>query len=181
MMTPLRLFALGLLLLLANCAAPDDRRSEERVSDRSLALDAQPFVSGEFPVDRGPVRAPNLGAPLLDVEASAGEYLLTYAINGLTFVRWNAASGSASTLATLTGGPVSAARAVAVGSGWLVVYQQGTRHSVTVAADGTLGTPLPVLGSCSGGIVGLARSPTTALLTDACVSVCSWISVGKYC
>src|SRR6185369_11095184 len=167
MKTVLRLFLLGVWLLMAHCAAPDDSRSKERVSDRALALDGLPFVSGEFPVDPNPVRTPSLSAPLLDVAASGEEYLLTYAINGLTFVRWNATSGSASTLATLTGGAVSAARAVAVGSGWLVVYRQGTRYSVTIAADGTLSTPLPVPGSCSG-IAGLARSLTTALLTDSC-------------
>jgi hypothetical protein len=171
----LRILALGTLFLLTQCAAPGEPQSGERIAVRSSALDQPLFVSAEFSVDHVPSADLNPGAPLLDVAASPNAYLFTYAIDGLSFMRWNAASGSSSKLASLplSSASVMAAHAVPVGNGWLAVYEVTVagvraRYAVSIASDGTLSTPSAIPGTCSDGIAGLARSISNALLSDRC-------------
>jgi MYXO-CTERM domain-containing protein len=100
-----------------------------------------------------------------------------YQANDLVLLHWGAASGAPSVLAKLpslpSGSLYANARVLDVGSRWLVVYEVWaenvtTRYSVTLARDGSLGSPTALPGTCATGMSGFVRATATALLTDAC-------------
>jgi len=183
---------LGCCLLLgcgAHAGAEGDSPSE-RASSRAAELVLPPQVSPDFALDQEQTAEPDQsGAWLAIASSTAAGYMLlyrvpyapepwsrftthgnvgsAYATDQLAVVLWGASGGAPSTLTRLPIFGVTNARAMDVGSGWLIVYDDPTgRHTVVVARDGSFSPPKAVLGTC--GMVDFARSATTALLTDSC-------------
>ena len=162
----------------------------ERASWRAAELVLPLQVSPDFALDQEQTAEPDQSGVRLALASSttAGYMLLyrvpyapeswsrftthgnvgsAYATDQLAVVLWGASGGAPSTLTRLPIFGVTNARAMDVGSGWLIVYDDPTgRHTVVVARDGSFSPPKAVLGTC--GMVDFARSATTALLTDSC-------------
>jgi len=174
---------------LAGCGGSAGSDSE-RASAHASTLVQPAQVSPDFALDQDLAPEPDgNGSGLAVASSSAAGYMLlyrvpyapepwsrftthgntgsAYATNQLALVRWDAVGGAPSTLVRVPISDVATARAMDVGNGWLIVYDDPTgRHSVVVSRDGSFSPPKAVLGSC--GMVDFARSATTALLTDSC-------------
>ncbi|HKO49430.1 MAG TPA: hypothetical protein VJV79_16990 [Polyangiaceae bacterium] len=179
--------------LVAGCGVnggADGGSQSERASTRTAELVLPPQVSRDFPLDQEVAPEPTTNGSLLASASSvAAGYMLLFRVpyapepwsrftthgntgssydkDQLAVVLWGASGGTPSTLARVPISGVTNVRAMDVGNGWLIVYDDHTgRHTTVIYRDGSFSTPKPVLGNC--GMVDFARSATTALLTDSC-------------